>query len=357
MTINTLKAAENIFRRYEENHKVVHAYYGLLAYYALAQVADADQNDELIKKCRDYLNLYPDKIDHPHYNFEVYRVGGPAKAWLLFNGYMPEAKDGIREYAEITMNSPHSKEGIICHPEMHEKIWVDTVAFVTPFMLYAGLALDEEKYIDYAVDLCFKTYDLLIDKTNGLIHQTKGFLDDPERVSADFWGRGNGWGYVGLTELIQHLPENSVHRAKALEYYKKHTNALLEYQSERGLWRQIINEELAWYECTGTALILYGIGVGIRCGILNDEKYVEAFRKGIEALGKYCITTEFMTCLSCPGCLCPGEGADKGTVKAYLTEKVPEEDEVHSYGCIMLALVEAYKNGIKDVDLFELIRE
>ena len=357
MKVNTLETAVKVFNRYEEKHDIIRFYFGLLAYHGLAMAADAGKNEELVNKCKDYLALYPDKFEHPYYNFEAYRAGGAAKAWMFMKGYMPEEAEVLREYADITMNSPHNEDGILCHPKLQERIWIDTVAFVTPYMLYTGLALGEQKYIDYAADLCFRSYNVFLDNSNGLLHQAKGFLENPERVSSDFWGRGNGWGYVGLTELVQYLPEDSPHREKALKLYMDHTDAILEYQTERGLWRQILNEELAWYECTGTGLFLYGIGVGIRCGILKGEKYMEALKKGVEALGKYCITTEYMTVLSCPGCLCPGQGKEKGTAKAYITEKYPQDDEVHSYGCIMFALVEAYKNGIEEIELFEFKKE
>ena len=351
MLVNTLKVAENVFDRYETKHNAISNYFGILAYYALAQVADASESKTLIKKCADYLELYPDNFEHPSYKFEAYRVGGIAKAWLFLKDYMPQTAEDLRKFADITMDSPRSKEGILCHPVFTERIWIDTVAFVTPFMLYIGQKLGVEKYIDYAVDLCFKSYDLFLDKTNGLLHQSKGFLSNPERLSSDHWSRGNGWGYFGLTELVQYLPEDSPYRNKAIELYIAHTDALLEHQTKRGLWRQEIPEELAWYESSGSGLILYGIGVGIRCGILKDKKYFQALKKGIDAIAKYCITKEYMTRMSCPGCLCPGDGAEKGTPKAYLTEKFPQDDEPHSYGCIMLALVEVYKNGITQIDI------
>ena len=113
MKVNTLETAIKVFNRYEEKHDIIRFYFGLLAYHGLAMAADAGKNEELINKCREYLNLYPDKFEHPYYNFEAYRAGGAAKAWLFMKGYMPEAADVLREYAEITMNSPHSKEGIL----------------------------------------------------------------------------------------------------------------------------------------------------------------------------------------------------------------------------------------------------
>ena len=265
---------------------------------------------------------------------------------------MPEAADELRQYAEITMNSPKSEEGILCHPKFHERVWIDPIAFVTPFMLYVGLALNVQRYVDFAADLCFKSYDLFLDRTNGLLHQAKGFLDNPERISADYWSRGNGWGYVGLAELIQNLPAGSIHREKAIKLFKSHTDAILEYQCPNGLWKQILNEEFAWYESSGTALFLYGIGVGIKCGILTDDKYIQVLKLGISALGSYCIRDDYKTLSSCPGCLCPGTGKEKGTAKAYLVEKRPQDDEVHSFGCMILALTEAYKNGITEIELF-----
>ena len=347
MPENILKMAENLFYRYEKQYGVISNYYGLLAYYALSKLAEAKNDEKLLKKCKDYLSLYPDKFEHPRYNFELYRAGGVGKAWLFLRGHMPEAEDVLREYAEITVNSPKSREGILCHPTFHERVWIDTVAFATPFMLYTGLAFNEQSYIDFAAKLCFDSYELFLDKTNGLLHQAKGFLDDPEKISEDYWSRGNGWGYTGLAELVEHLPAHSVHREKAIELFKNHTDSIIAHQSPRGLWKQILTEEHAWYESSGSALFLYGIGIGIRCGILKGDKYTNALKLGIEALGKYCICSNYKTLSSCPGCLCPGTGEEKGTVKAYLVEKQPRDDESHSFGCMILALTEAYKNGIK----------
>ena len=354
--INVLKLSEKLLERYESQYEKVNAYYGLLAYYALAQTAIAEENEELLKKCTDYLALYPDQFEHPYYNFESYRVGGNGKAWLLMKGYMPEAEADIRKYAELTYHAPAGENGILCWPGRPERIWIDVVTCTTPFMLYAGLALKEEKYIDFAAEQCFKMYELFLDQTCGLLHQAKGFCENPKRMSADHWSRGNGWGLVGLAELVRYLPEDSKHREKAETYFVDLMDALLPYQTSRGLWRQEIIEPMAWEESSGTALILYGIGIGMRLGLLKGNTYREAFEKGIEGLGMYCIKENFQTTRSCPGCLCPGLGEEKGTVRAYLTYQVPAEDEVHSYGCMMLAFSEAYKNGITEVEIHGKVR-
>lgn len=355
--INVLELTGKLLERYETVHGKVDNYFGVLAYWALAQAAEAGDNKEYLQKCIEYLSQYPDNFEHPYYNFEYYRVGGNGRAWLFMKGCMPESKEVLRKYAEITYNAPTGQNDILCSPLDKEKeknlrrIWIDVVYGTTPFMLYAGLALNEEKYIDFAAKQCFEMYELFLDETCGLVHQSKGFLPNPKRISQDHWSRGNGWCLIGLSELVRYLPADSKHRAKAETYFVDLIDSLIPHQTAKGLWRQEIIEPMAWEESSGSAIFLYGIGIGMRKGLLKGDSYKKVFEKGIRALGTYCLTSDFSTYRSCPGCLSPGEGAEKGTVKSYLTERMPQKDEVHSYGCFMLAFVEAYKNGIYQVEI------
>ena len=98
-------------------------------------------------------------------------------------------------------------------------------------------------------------------------------------------------------------------------------------------------------------MILYGLGIGIRCGLLKEEAYTTAFATGIDGITKWCVTQDFITHSSSTGCLCPGVGAERGTGAAYIKGPSPATDERHSYGCIALALLEAHNNGITEVEL------
>ena len=359
---NTMELVGKLLERYESQHGRVDHYYGLLAYWALAQAAVSGGREDYLQKCNRYLSLYPDNFEHPHYTFDSYRVGGNARAWLFMKGLMPEVEEELRKHAELTYHAPKGPNDILClrgHIDREKDlrgVWIDVVTCTTPFMLYAGLALKEEKYIDFAAEQCIKMYELFLDATCGLLHQTKGLMQNPLRMSADHWSRGNGWGLIGLAELMRYLPENSTHRIKAKRYYMDMIDSLLPYQTSKGMWRQEIVEPLAWEESSGTGLILYCMGVGLRSGYLKEDKYREAFEKGIHGLATYCLTDDYATHRGCPGCCCPGTGEEKGSVKAYITEKLPTSDEVHSYGCLMLAFLEAYRNGITEVEIQGLVR-
>lgn len=343
--MKTLDLALNFYRRYSQVEEI-NNYYGLLANYALVQVCRETEDEGLIARCRELLMRYPDGIVHPPYNFPCYRMGGNAGAWADMVGLQKRRPGELKAFAESTMAGPKEKGGLLCMPGRVEEgwIWIDTLTAITPFMLFAGLSLGEERYIDFAAEQCFGMYEALLDNSCGLLHQCRGFLPDG-KCSEDHWSRGNGWGYLALAELVQYLPADSKHREKAERYYRDLSRALLPWQKDRGFWRQEITREDAWEESSGTALILYGIGIGLRLGCLEQGEYRAAFEKGLEGLLKYASNPDFSTELSCPGCLCPGDGS----IHAYITEKQPQKDEHHSYGAFMLALVEAHRNGIVEL--------
>ena len=349
--MNTLEIAKKLFDRYQSVGEI-NNYYGLLALFALAQTAYESKDENAMNKCVEMLKMYPDNIEHPYYNFECYRVGGAGKAWLTYKGYFADEKESVKQYAEKMMNAPRSREGIMCWPTDCDKnkIWIDTVYAVTPFMLYAGIALGKEKYIDFAAEQCYTMYEFFLDKTCGLLHQSRGFMPDKTRVSSDHWSRGNGWGYLGLTELVKSLPKESRHREKAERYFKDMSYALFSRQTAKGAWQQELMCENSWVESSGTALFLYGFGTGIRLGILEKSVFEKPYKQGLEALGNF-ITEDFSTLMSCQGCLCPGAGEEKGSVKSYLTEVWPMTNEPHSFGAFMLALTEAHRNGITSLDI------
>ncbi len=330
-------------------------YPGILSMFAGIQAAAAADDKEWIAEVNSYLAKYPERFNDPDVffngSFDNYRVGGLGKGWAVMKGYFDENKDLIKEYADLTVNAPRSFDGIICAPYDHNKVWIDVVFAVTPFMLYAGIILNEQKYIDYAVEQCFKMYDVFMDKSNGLLHQTRGFLEDKTKVSDDHWSRGNGWGILGMTELVRYLPEDSEYYAEAVGRFKAHCEALIKHQNFRGLWRQEVCEPLAWEEASGTGIFLYAIGIGMRRGILDKETYMPVFKKGIEGLCKECINPDFSIDKGSCGCCCPGEGDMKGTVEAYLTIPMPRRNDSHVFGPVIMALTEAYKNGIEEVEL------
>lgn len=347
--MKTLEISKNLFFHYQSVRKIEN-YYGLLAYWALAQTAKEDGDKALLEQVKEYLKAFPEAARGTRFNFEAYKCGGNARAYLAWQQLWEGQEEILGEYADRMLSSPVDRNGILCMPgcPQKEQVWIDVVTCVTPFMLYTGSLLGEERYRSFGIRQCFLMFDLLTDSENGLLHQCRGFLEDVTEISKDHWSRGNGWGMVGLAEILNVMPRNSPEYGEAAERLVRFTRSLLRFQTKRGLWRQEIPEPMAYEECSGTALILYGIGVGIRHGLLKGDEVREAYERGIRGMCTRFIAEDFVTWFSCHGCLCPGEGKEKGTPQAYLTEVCHYPDEPHSFGCLMLALTEAYRNGITE---------
>ena len=330
----------------------LYSYPGILTMFAGVQAAKVADDEFWLDEVNDYLELYPFQFEEPgvkfNYNFDNYRVGGLGKAWMLMKGYFEDHADVVREYAEKTMAAPQSWDGIMSNPHcpQDEKIWIDVAYAVCPYMMYAGIALNEPKYVDFAIDQCFKMYDVFMDESNGLLHQTRGFMGDATSISHDHWSRGNGWGIIGLCELVRYLPKDSKYYNEAVERFKDHCAALIKYQDYRGLWKQSIAEPLAWEESSGTGIILYAIGIGIRLGILDKETYFPVLEKGVYGLCKFCINPDYSIEKCCAGCCCP-EG--KGTIESYLVSVMARKDDPHAFGPVIMALTEAERNGISNI--------
>src|SRR5262245_60752021 len=56
------------------------------------------------------------------------------------------------------------------------------------------------------------------------------------------WGRGNGFATLGLMELLAAMPQSHPLRAKVLEIFKRHLEALRGQAAPDGMWRSVIDE-------------------------------------------------------------------------------------------------------------------
>lgn len=341
--------AIGVYDHYEAIDEVK-AYYGVLAIYGLARLGFRHQDDAVLGRVERILARFPDQIDHPRYNFPSYAVGGNALAYMVSSGRLQHRAADVSEYAEEMMTAARDGRGILELPNSPGgRIWIDVATAASPFLLFAGTALGRPAWIDEAVHQSVAMYDALLDDDTGLLHQCEGFIAPGVR-SSDHWGRGQGWGILGLAELAAGLPVDHPRRPDVIARLRELSETLLPYQSGRGYWRQEVNEPTAWEELSGTGLIAYSLGLSIEAGILSPDRFAEPVRRAIEGIARHGVNPDFSTENSCPGTLCPGEGSEKGTPAAYIARK-PYRDEVHSFAPVILAMSVAPVVGVGQVTL------
>jgi len=160
----------------------------------------------------------------------------------------------------------------------HTRFWIDDMFMITMVQSQAYRATGDRKYIDRAAMEMVAYLDEL-QKPNGLFYHAP---DVPF-----FWGRGDGWMAAGMSELLRSLPENHPHRARIMEGYKKMMAALLKYQGDDGMWRQLLDHPESWPESSCTGMFTFAMITGVKHGWLDAETYGPAARKGWLGLVSY----------------------------------------------------------------------
>lgn len=272
------KLIDDFFTR--ENHIIADSYGFTAIHYAEAcaafgvgRMADVLHNKEAIKQLSDrYMKVITDSIpntaDHVDANvygilpFELYHLTGK-EAFL----------DQARYLADVQWENPRS-DGL----SNQTRFWIDDVWMIGSLQTEAYRITRNPVYIERAA-LEIQAYLKRLQQANGLFYHGPGI--------PFCWGRGNGWVAAGLAEVLSELPEENEYYPAIADGYKKMMDALVTYQAPNGMWRQLVDVDSAWYETSCTAMFGYAMVMGVKSGILTDEKYTTAYQKAWLALTDY----------------------------------------------------------------------
>lgn len=153
--------------------------------------------------------------------------------------------------------------------------WIDDMYMVGMLQMQAYRASGDVKYADRGA-LQIAAYLRKLQQPNGLFYHGPDFHYH--------WGRGNGWVASSMAELLRSMPKDQKLCPEIMASYKKMMAALLKYQSDNGMWRQLIDYEYSWAESSCTAMFAYAMTVGVHNGWLDKKDYGPAIEKAWKAL-------------------------------------------------------------------------
>jgi len=343
---STLTLALGAARKHYEVHRSFGHYTGIVTLHGMARLAVGTGDAAILEETRRWLDPFVRGEMTFACNYPNYLCGGNASAYLLWKGRLPKVRDAVRRYADqILHEAPRDPDGIVCRPKEPAlyKVWIDSAFAVSPFLLFAGLALEDERCLEEAFQQTAKMVRLFCDPSNDLLHQSKNFRGRlPGNISEDHWSRGNGWGIYALAELACHLPAGHPRKGEAVGLFVEHARACLAVQNAEGLWHQEMTEPNSYVETSGSGLILYAFGAGLQAGLL-DAAFRPALEKGLSGMLRY-ISSDLDIYHTCRGCLCPGSG----TRLEYMATP-PVVNDPHAFGPVVLSMGQAHLLGIIEV--------
>ncbi len=333
--------ALSVWKRYVKSNQMT-SYTTILAYHGAARLAKITKTPALLDEVKTLLIpfLTGDIKDVAGaYGKTVYKSGGNAAAYLVERGDLPEALPWMIEHADL-LRSAQSRDalGRFDHPRGNRTdgsrgyLWIDTVFGICPFLLWTGLAAKRPEYIDEACFQMIEHHKVLFDPKLKVYHQAFNAVI-PGTLTPGHWGRGHGWGVLALAELVYDLPKDHPQYQTLLAMFREAMEGTLALQDPDGMWHQALEDHGSYVESSGTGLILYAMGRGIKNGSLDEKLYRDAYLKGLRALTRY-VAADGSVFNCCIGCLAPGVN---GTVADYALHPWKLNDS-HAFGPVIIAM-------------------
>jgi rhamnogalacturonyl hydrolase YesR len=327
-------------------------YPGILLMHAMSELAGVHPQRKMLRQAVELYEKYGSGEIQGRGSFICYEAGGSGAALLY---YWKEADMLARQIAEaaqrMVKDQKRSSEGLLVPhwvKDSLDQVFIDMAFAVTPFLLYCGLALSRDDYIDLAVFETLELVDILRDNETGLVHQGRGF-QGLNVISADNWSRGNGWGAFALAILVRDLPEDHPMRPEVIDRAKDFFLAVLRYQDRDGMWHQEMTDTTSFVETSGSGLMIYGTGIMLEEGIL-DRSFREQFIRGLKGLCSY-VGNDGSVSHTSRSLLCPGKGGKEDYKNWSWTVNDP-----HSFGPVVLAFTQAAKMGMEKARIPQVIK-
>ena len=206
----------------------------------------------------------------------------------LYELYIREQDETLK--ADIRYVLDRLAESVFKHiPRMEDgtfyrvhTLWADDTYMSCPFLVRMGNLTGDPKYYDEVILQLnnYKKY-LYIDEYNVFSHI---YFPEDSKANKVPWGRGNGWVYMSLAEVIEHLPEDYKGREELVNLFKTSVEALLSLQGDNGMWHQVLTKSETYDETSCTALFSVAIAKGIKMGLLDKSTYLPVIEKAVDGI-------------------------------------------------------------------------
>jgi len=161
-------------------------------------------------------------------------------------------------------------------------VWADDLFMASIVLLKMHELTGEERYLDEVVDQVIKFDEYLLDESSKIYWH--GYFSENGEHSSTKWGRANGWTMMAKAELLLTMPDDHPKKEEVLEIFTRHSEGLLDVQSDDGRWHQVLDDPSTYLETSATAMFIRAFATGVNEGWLARTSYDEAINKGWASL-------------------------------------------------------------------------
>jgi unsaturated rhamnogalacturonyl hydrolase len=161
-------------------------------------------------------------------------------------------------------------------------VFVDSVHFDGPFFAKLYRVTGEDKYRRLALDNILPQINLLYDPNDRLFHHF--WIERTGCRNGIAWGRGNGWGLLGIVETLEHLPSEGLGETRLTDVLRTTAERLAGLQDSCGGWHTVLNDGDSYIETSIAAFAVHGFARAIQRSWLKPEKYCPVIESAMDFL-------------------------------------------------------------------------
>ena len=255
-----------------------------VAYYGVAKVYEVTKQEE-------YLTALRTRMDELiTVGFPGYNVNACAMGHVLISLYKATGEERYWSLALSKLSFLRTKalrfgEGILQHTvssfnnDFPEQAWADTLFMAVFFMLRMGVILSDDDIINEALDQYCWHIKYLQDEDRGLWYHGYDHIKK-DHMSGIFWGRANAWAVYTISQISKILPMAHLYPqyADIQCALSNHICALIEVQTQNGLWRTVLDVPSSYEELSASAGIASALVIN---GDPLHKSYIQKAHVGI----------------------------------------------------------------------------
>lgn len=203
---------------------------------------------------------------------------------LLLDGGSPSLRPMIDNYMNyISKGQQRLSDGTLARSRPQKNtLWLDDLYMSVPALAQMGKLTGEQKYFDDAVKQVLQFSQRMFNKDlNVYMH---GWVEGMNPHPEFHWARANGWAIMAMTELLDVLPKQHPGYKKVLSQLQAHIKGIAGYQSNTGLWHQLLDRNDSYLETSATAIYTFCIAKAINEGWIDAKAYSPMCLLGWNAL-------------------------------------------------------------------------
>jgi unsaturated rhamnogalacturonyl hydrolase len=156
-------------------------------------------------------------------------------------------------------------------------LFVDSMHFDAPFYAALYRVTEEDEFRRLATETALAQIHLLYDPKDGLFHHF--WIEQTRQRNGVAWGRGNGWGLLGLADTLENLPTADPATGEIRDVLCRVLDRMAQLQDAGGGWHTVLNDPESYVETSVAAFMINVMSRALIHSWVRPQKFLPVVEK------------------------------------------------------------------------------